>query len=831
MIIFKPEWVSHSDNTKRPCIYSVDVHPDGSQLATGGLDGTIKVWNTAPIYYETAEQDPNCPKLICTLSLHKGAVSCVRYSNKEGHYLASCSDQDNLIIVWTRGSESHKEESQEHAWLPNHHLIGHKSDVQGLAWSKDNECLASCDSDGTIIIWDGKTFEQVKKIDKHEGSVKGIIWDPAGKYLASQSDDKTVKIWRVSDWGLEASIKNPFIHSPGTAFFKRLRQVTFDMIINIQANVFNSWSPDGGHVAAADGINTHKHVAAIVARDDWNTDVSLVGHKHPVEVTSFNPRLFYMYDDAKKQRSISSICALGSQDRSVSIWVTKFSKPICVAADIFDNNVYDIAWAPDGKSLFACSQDGTVACLQLQEELDDAVPEEIVMTELVKYGYGKNTIKRTPVQEKSGIEGVQQGDLSVNEKEQEKISAVKNGEKPAQPIPSSLISNGVKEKNTSNNIEVTSNKRKGIEESELESKSSRAKPNWIDSPVVPPIVQKSQIKMALPKIRPTISIKSKEDDLILECQNTLADQNSVQSKVSATRQGATVWIDYLSSASLVLASNKFFAAIGCEDGSIHTYSPAGKRLLPAIVLESPGVLLQSYHSWLVCITATGLLYSWDVLNLKSAIEGISIAPILQVAQLEAGKMHEGPRIKAIRIQKDGMPILVTNSHQAFVYHVRMKVWLRISDAWYILSEFWGISGRHSSEDHPLAWLSSHVVATTSHQTLLDMSATTKVLTISHIETQLAVAALLNSPAEYKDWMIYYAKRLSEENAKQKAEELCKWLTGPPYIPSSDIVKWEPTIMGEISKKDLLNEILPLLAKNRQLQRTVIEFTNKSAITL
>ncbi len=51
-----------------------------------------------------------------------------------------------------------------------------------------------------------------------------------------------------------------------------------------------------------------------------------------------------MYDDAKKQRSISSICALGSQDRSVSIWVTKFSKPICVAADIFDNNVYDIAW-------------------------------------------------------------------------------------------------------------------------------------------------------------------------------------------------------------------------------------------------------------------------------------------------------------------------------------------------------------------------------------------------------------------------------------------------------------------------------------------------------
>lgn len=45
---------------------------------------------------------------------------------------------------------------------------------------------------------------------------------------------------------------------------------------------------------------------------------------------------------------------------------------------------------------------------------------------------------------------------------------------------------------------------------------------------------------------------------------------------------------------------------------------------------------------------------------------------------------------------------------------------------------------------------------------------------------MAVAALLESPNEYADWMIYYARRLSEENAKDKVEELCKWLMGPPY---------------------------------------------------
>lgn len=51
-------------------------------------------------------------------------------------------------------------------------------------------------------------------------------------------------------------------------------------------------------------------------------------------------------DDTSKDptKSPSTICALGGQDRSVSIWVTRFSEPLCVAADIFDNSIYDISW-------------------------------------------------------------------------------------------------------------------------------------------------------------------------------------------------------------------------------------------------------------------------------------------------------------------------------------------------------------------------------------------------------------------------------------------------------------------------------------------------------
>lgn len=67
---------------------------------------------------------------------------------------------------------------------------------------------------------------------------------------------------------------------------------------------------------------------------------------------------------------------MGGQDRSISIWVTKHSRPLCVATDVFQNNIYDLAWSPDGRYVVACSQDGTVAFLQLDEELGTPIEDD-----------------------------------------------------------------------------------------------------------------------------------------------------------------------------------------------------------------------------------------------------------------------------------------------------------------------------------------------------------------------------------------------------------------------------------------------------------------------
>ena len=109
--------------------------------------------------------------------------------------------------------------------LPYRSFLIFHADVTDLAWSPEDRFLASTGLDSQVMIWCGYTLDRIIKLDLHQGFVKGVCWDPVGEFLATQSDDRTVRIWRTTDWGLEATVKKPFEHSPGSTFFRRLRCV------------------------------------------------------------------------------------------------------------------------------------------------------------------------------------------------------------------------------------------------------------------------------------------------------------------------------------------------------------------------------------------------------------------------------------------------------------------------------------------------------------------------------------------------------------------------------------------------------------------------------
>ena len=115
--------------------------------------------------------------------------------------------------------------------------------------------------------------------------------------------------------------------------------------------------------------------ASIISRNGWTSDLSLFGHHAPIECSSFNPRLFKL-----KNGEVTAICAVGSQDCGLSVWLSGKPKSLVVAKNLFDQGILDICWSADGFHLFACSFDGTVKGLHFSQ---DDLGERISDVELV----------------------------------------------------------------------------------------------------------------------------------------------------------------------------------------------------------------------------------------------------------------------------------------------------------------------------------------------------------------------------------------------------------------------------------------------------------------
>ncbi|EGV97582.1 Protein HIRA [Cricetulus griseus] len=318
-------------------------------------------------------------------------VNCVRWSNS-GMYLASGGD-DKLIMVWKRATYigpstvfgSSGKLANVEQWRCVSILRNHSGDVMDVAWSPHDAWLASCSVDNTVVIWNAVKFPEIlATLRGHSGLVKGLTWDPVGKYIASQADDRSLKVWRTLDWQLETSITKPFDECGGTTHVLRL-----------------SWSPDGHYLVSAHAMNNSGPTAQIIEREGWKTNMDFVGHRKAVTVVKFNPKIF-----KKKQKNGSSTkpscpyccCAVGSKDRSLSVWLTCLKRPLVVIHELFDKSIMDISWTLNGLGILVCSMDGSVAFLDFsQDELGDPLSEE-EKSRIHQSTYGKSLAIMTEAQ-------------------------------------------------------------------------------------------------------------------------------------------------------------------------------------------------------------------------------------------------------------------------------------------------------------------------------------------------------------------------------------------------------------------------------------------------
>jgi WD40 repeat protein len=139
--------------------------PDGSQIATGGLDDTIRIYDTTT-WAEVAVLD------------HPDSVYWVAWS-MDGAMLAG-GLRNGAIHLW---------DAQSRELLRV--LERHPAAVERVVWSPDSRMVASSGDDATIRFWNVATGEQLESVQSTEGAIVDIAWSPDGTrlaYVGEQSD-------------------------------------------------------------------------------------------------------------------------------------------------------------------------------------------------------------------------------------------------------------------------------------------------------------------------------------------------------------------------------------------------------------------------------------------------------------------------------------------------------------------------------------------------------------------------------------------------------------------------------------------------------------------
>lgn len=160
-------------------------------LASGSLDGKIKLWNL---------EDGT---LINQSLSHERGISSITFS-KDNQLLAS-SSYDGSLKIWDLKGNLIKTISK-----------AHNDAIIHLSFSPDSQIIASSSFDGTAKLWtrkgdlittlshrpDGQSYPE-NSSDKYQYLVYRINFSSDGNYLATGSFDRTVKLWKIKDDGLQ----------------------------------------------------------------------------------------------------------------------------------------------------------------------------------------------------------------------------------------------------------------------------------------------------------------------------------------------------------------------------------------------------------------------------------------------------------------------------------------------------------------------------------------------------------------------------------------------------------------------------------------------------
>ncbi|MDQ5824264.1 MAG: WD40 repeat domain-containing protein [Chloroflexota bacterium] len=135
---------------------------------------------------------------------HKGEVNSVAWT-ADGTRLASASDE-GAVRLWNASAVGGDE------------VLRHPSEagaVKSVAWSPDSQRVVSGAAGGQVYIWDVESKKIIQTLTGHADQVTSVDWSPDGQRIASGSSDQSLKIWDAADGSLILSLSgNAWDRSP-----------------------------------------------------------------------------------------------------------------------------------------------------------------------------------------------------------------------------------------------------------------------------------------------------------------------------------------------------------------------------------------------------------------------------------------------------------------------------------------------------------------------------------------------------------------------------------------------------------------------------------------
>jgi len=159
-------------------VWSIAFSPNGDQLASGGADTEIKVW------------DVESRRQLASIQAEGGRIRALRFSPAAPLLAAAC--EDGSIRIW----DLRNPQTPPTSWQTG------QGRLQAIAFSPDGAYLASGGTTTEIRIWtvDPRTGEWSigPVLQGHEGPINALAFSPDGAKLASASSDHSVQVWDLA---------------------------------------------------------------------------------------------------------------------------------------------------------------------------------------------------------------------------------------------------------------------------------------------------------------------------------------------------------------------------------------------------------------------------------------------------------------------------------------------------------------------------------------------------------------------------------------------------------------------------------------------------------